>query len=742
MTNLGMNKTVCKILKYNIIMKHLKLILPAILLIGSLFSCDESDEFKYNDGRTPLTDVRDIPLSDNEKLGLYENLLEYVPAGILLGCGIDMVDGYMNNETYRNLVNANFNAVTVGYHMKHGAVVSNTGAFNFQSVDNFINALPTNIDLFGHTLVWHQNQNKTYLNRLIAPEVVAAPGANLLDLSSLEDGTFTGWSRNNPSGITVTAGEGRSGGDAVRLETTTAGDEWATQLTSPEISSVTGHTYELSFWIKSEAPGQGRVSFAGMTNNYPWIDGAALFDTDGTWQEITYSNLEANGDVIKISFDLGKIAGVYYIDISSINVTDKDDEPAFVNFISNGTFDTNLDGWAKWNGADDCMTQATAADSYEGTGALQVVNATAANEWDTQIHVDFTSTLEENKNYEISFMIKSDVDATMRCSTTGGTSHYQSTQNTGASWTKITWEFAGNGAETGLNFDLGKVAATYYIDNVIVKEVVDGGGGTIIIAKTWEEKVQIIDDAMHNWITEMVNHYKSRVHDWDVVNEPMTEGGNVRPGQETAEAADEFYWQYYLGNDYAVKAFQYARAVCNSGDKLFINDYNLESNNSKLEGIINYVNYIEQQGQTVDGIGTQTHAYIRNADAATIDEMKAGIDNMFQKLAATGKLVKISELDIRVGSTTPSPDLLELQSEMYRYVIESYLTNVPSAQQYGITLWGIGDGNNGSWLEDDAPCIWNKNYSRKPAYMGVANGLAGRDVSADWDYGYMIDTQN
>ncbi|MDR1348875.1 MAG: endo-1,4-beta-xylanase [Prevotellaceae bacterium] len=723
-------------------MKYFKFIFPAILLAGSLFSCNDVDEFKYGDGRTPLTDIKNIPLSSDEKLGLYGNLTEYIPSGMLLGCGIDMVDGYMNSETYRNLTNANFNAVTAGYHMKHGAVVSNTGTLNFQAVDNFVNALPANIDLFGHTLVWHQNQNKTYLNRLIAPEVIAAPGENLLDLSALEDGTFTGWGRNNASDITLSTGEGRDGGDAVRMETTTGGNEWDTQLTSPEIPAVAGHTYELSFWIKSEAPGQGRVSFAGMTNNYPWVNGGALFDTDGTWQEITYSDLEAADDVIKIAFDLGKTAGVYYIDINSISVTDHDAEPAYVNLIANGTFDDNLDGWAKWNGADNCMTQAAAVDAYEGTGALQVENATAGNEWDTQIHVDFTSTLEEAKNYEISFMIKSDIDATMRCSTTGGTTHYQGTQNTGASWIEIVWEFEGNGAETGLNFDLGKTAATYYIDNVLVREVIDGGGGTVIINKTWEQKVQIIDDAMRNWITEMVNHYKNRVHDWDVVNEPMTEGGNVRPGQEATEAADEFYWQYYLGSDYAVKAFQYARAVCNAGDKLFINDYNLESNNSKLEGIINYVNYIEQQGQTVDGIGTQTHAYIRNADESTINEMKSGIDNMFQKLAATGKLVKVSELDIRVGSTSPSPDLLQLQSDMYRYVIESYVRNVPQAQRYGITIWGISDGNNGSWLEDDAPCVWDSNYNRKPAYMGVANGLAGYDVSADWDYGYMTDLQN
>jgi GH35 family endo-1,4-beta-xylanase len=724
-------------------MKQIKFIFPALLLLmGSLLSsCEDENKFAYDDGRNPLTNVRDIPLSSNEKLGLYQSLLAYTPNGLLLGCGIDMVDGYVNSETYRNLVNANFNAVTVGYHMKHGAIVGNTGTFNFQTVDNFINILPANVDLFGHTLVWHQNQNKNYLNRLIAAEVIAAPGENLLDLSKLQDGSFTGWSRNNAAGITKVDGAGRDGGAAIRIETTTAGNEWDTQLISPEITATIGNEYEFSFWIKSDAAGQGRVSFVGMSNNYPWIGGGAYFDTDGTWQEITYSGGTADAAGIKMAFDMGKFTGVYYIDINSIKVIDKDAEPTFVNLISNSTFDTDLSGWAKWNGTGN-MVQATGTDAYEGAGSLQIDNPTAGNEWDTQIHADFTSTLELDKEYEISFMIRSDIDANMRCSTAGGTAHYQGTQSTSANWTKITWTFTGNGAETGLNFDLGKIAATYYIDNVIVKEVIAGGGGTVIVEKTWEQKVQIIDDAMNSWITAMVNHFKHRVHDWDVVNEPMTEGSSIRPGQETTEAADEFYWQYYLGQDYAVKAFQYARAACNAGDKLFINDYNLESNDAKLTGLINYVSYIEQHGGQVDGIGTQTHAYIRNADEATIAEMCAGIDNMFTKLAATGKLIKVSELDIRVGSTTPSPDLLQLQSEMYRYVIESYIKNVPQAQRYGITLWGVGDGNNGSWLEDDAPCLWDNSYNRKPAYMGAANGLAGHDVSAEWDYGYLLDLQN
>src|SRR5690606_38177253 len=100
----------------------------------------------------------------------------------------------------------------------------------------------------------------------------------------------------------------------------------------------------------------------------------------------------------------------------------------------------------------------------------------------------------------------------------------------------------------------------------------------------------------------------------------------------------EFYWVKYLGVDYAVKAFELARQYGNPTDKLFINDYNLESRLDKCDGLIEYVNYIESQGAQVDGIGTQMHASL-NTDKDMIDEM-------FKKLAATGKLIKVSELDV------------------------------------------------------------------------------------------------
>ncbi|MDR0824448.1 MAG: endo-1,4-beta-xylanase [Prevotella sp.] len=719
-------------------MKYIKSLIPALLLsLCFLASCDDD---KMDWGKDPShgeVAASDLPLELKEKIALYKALNTYTE--FVLGVGIDMTL-YMNDETYRNVVNENFDEVAVGYHMKHGAMVGATGAVNFSSVDQFIAKLKeAGLTVYGHTLVWHQNQNASYLNSLIAPQVIPSPGATILNVGALLDKSFSGWSRNNAGGITVVDNGGLNGEPALRLETTTAGNEWDTQLMSPAIPAVIGHAYEISFWIKSESAGQGRMSFSGMDNNYPWINGGALFSTNGTWTKFTY-NQAAIDNTIKVAFDLGKITGVYYVDINSINVIDLDAEPVVVNLITNGTFNDGVTGWSKWNGATDCMTQATGSDAYHGNGALQVRNDANGNEWDTQIHADFTSTLTLDKDYRVSFMLRSDAAGSMRCSTSGGTAHYQSTITTSATWTEVVWEFTSNGTETGLNLDLGKVIGTYYFDDMVVQELgatTAPGGSAVTIEKTPEEKAELIGTALENWISQMVTHYKGDVHAWDVVNEPMDDGkpSSLKTGEGKTTASDEFYWQDYLGKDYAVTAFKLARQYGNANDKLFINDYNLETNLAKCDGLIAYAQYIESKGAQIDGIGTQMHLSLSNAET-----LHNNIPQMFQKLAATGKLIKISELDIKIGTASPTTEQYAEQAALYQFVVDAYKQYIPAAQRYGITVWCVSDNaqEHTNWIPDDAPCIWNKNYERKHAYKGFADGLYGEDVSANWTYGDMM----
>ena len=70
---------------------------------------------------------------------------------------------------------------------------------------------------------------------------------------------------------------------------------------------------------------------------------------------------------------------------------------------------------------------------------------------------------------------------------------------------------------------------------------------------------------------------------------------------------------------------------------------------------------------------------------------KEQIDAMFKTLAATGKLIRVTELDVALGTTTPSAEQLAAQSDVYQMIFESYKENIPEAQQSGITIWTLSD---------------------------------------------------
>ena len=152
----------------------------------------------------------------------------------------------------------------------------------------------------------------------------------------------------------------------------------------------------------------------------------------------------------------------------------------------------------------------------------------------------------------------------------------------------------------------------------------------------------------------------------------------------------------------------------------------MEYSPTKLASLISFVEYIESQGQTVDGIGTQMHI--------SSDITREQIDAMFQTMAATGKLVRVTELDIKVGTTSPTADQLEEQANAYQMVFESFKANVPESQQDGITIWSLTDNarEHEYWIPDDAPNIFDANYGRKHAYKGVCDGIAGYDISSDF----------
>jgi len=372
-----------------------------------------------------------------------------------------------------------------------------------------------------------------------------------------------------------------------------------------------------------------------------------------------------------------------------------------------------------------------------GSGrALKLTNASVrTNEWDAQLYIKFSPAVQVGEKYKLTMDVRAEVTAsspTQAQFNPGGYRHWDffgSVPYT-TTWATYVKEITVTEQMKDCNtiaFNLGKTASSFYYDNVKIEKY-NATGSIQTQEKTPAQKKTIIAEALDKWIKGMVTNCKTYVKAWDVVNEPMSDWPNqfeFKTGVgKTNMAADEFYWQDYLGKDYAVEAFRLARQYGNPNDILFINDYGLEGGGDKCDGLIQYVNYIESKGQTVDGIGTQMHVTLGET---TIENIRT----MLTKLAATGKLVKISELDmgIKVGGVmlktqNVTSDQLKQMSDFYKQIVEAYFDIVPAAQRYGITQWAATDSpDNSSWRGGEPIGLWDLNYTRKPAYAGFAEGL-------------------
>ena len=367
------------------------------------------------------------------------------------------------------------------------------------------------------------------------------------------------------------------------------------------------------------------------------------------------------------------------------------------------------------------------------------------------------------------------------------------TFSVGTDWVKCEFTFTPAYDDANriiLNF--GKVGATYYIDNIKfglakdqtsatrgiqyvlarngkARKATRAGSKMYYILKTPAEKQAALEGAMDAWVSGVANHLKEKnvvPFGYEVINEPIADGSNMYRGlsegtfggtwtdddgntqYDAAPTEDDangltlnwgsghWYWGYYVP-DYHVKAFQLARKYLPADTKLFVNDYNLETSPKKLEALIKFVKEIDEKNGSpiVDGIGTQMHVTLNCSDnaeknAANIAELKTKVDAMFQTMAATGKLVRVTELDLSLGTGTPSSNQYKAQSDAYRMIVESYKANVPEAQQSGITVWSLSDNEaeHEYWLKGQVPNLFDKDYKRKWAYKGFCDGIAGEDL--------------
>lgn len=749
-------------------MKPNKLILPIVAITMLLTGCyDDKMMWGTPNGHYPIVSA-DIPLKLAEKIANYDYLKKYAPLDMTLGVGLG-AELYITDADYKKVVDDNFQMITTGNAMKHSSVVKSDGTLNFTTIDKFFNSIPAEMKVYGHTLLWHTQQKQIYLKSLIDPivTVVVNPGdalENIIQNSDFETGSkapWASWGGSSSSAISA-QGQGYNSSYSMSLSNPSDGNFWNAQA-AYDMSTVlqNGVTYVFQFYAKSTtSTGQIQVQVQN-SSTYGSQQGYATFNVGTSWVLCQSEFTCTSGDVNRLLINFGKIAGTYQIDNFRFG---KKIEEKMSNVLTGDNINfegATLGSWGGW-GNSSTRTISASGEGYNSNYCMKMVNPTDANSWSAQAAISLPFTLAVGKTYMYSAMVKATVvnpDFTFQVQNSSNYAGegYVSGATVANTWVPIEGEFTCT--KDGLNrlcINFGKSAGTYFVDNIkfgekkaiaasVRKKTKSAPNGIIYTYKTAAEKKVALLNAMETWIKGMMVHCGNRVSAWDVINEPISDNSKWRgidgnfmtddnapvekDGLTLNWANDHFYWGYYIGKEYAYRAFEYARKYAPSGTKLFVNDYNLETNPNKLAALVDFVNYIESNGQVVDGIGTQMHV-----TADTTATFKTKIDNMFKTMVATGKLVRVTELDVRVNTATPSSGQFEVQALTYQYIIQSYLKNVPSAQRSGITIWSLTDHarEHEYWLPNDAPNLFDKNYGRKHAYKGACDGLAGYDVSTDF----------
>ena len=296
-----------------------------------------------------------------------------------------------------------------------------------------------------------------------------------------------------------------------------------------------------------------------------------------------------------------------------------------------------------------------------------------------------------------------------------------------------------------------------FVGDIYIKNIKFEGYQGATVPQTQQERHDTLVYAMDKWIKGMMEACDGKVKAWDLVNEAISGGGNDGQGNYELQhsegyksgtwdvGGDAFYWQDYMGDlDYVRQACRLARKYGPDDVKLFINDYNLESDwddNKKVKSLVGWIKKWEADGVTkIDGIGTQMHiSCFENDDI--LNSIKQHITTMFEVMAASGKLVRVSEMDMgyvrgnnRWGSSLKTNQLTEAEhqkmADFYEWILKEYFRLIPAEQQWGICQWCTNDApSNSGWRGGEPVGIWDLSNYRKHAYAGFVRGLGGKLTS-------------
>lgn len=232
-----------------------------------------------------------------------------------------------------------------------------------------------------------------------------------------------------------------------------------------------------------------------------------------------------------------------------------------------------------------------------------------------------------------------------------------------------------------------------------------------------------LESYIHGVLDFVQTNYPGVIYAWDVVNEAVDDG-----------AFRKSVWTKTVGEDFFIKAFEYARKYAAPGVALFYNDYETSQEWKRDFIIANVLKPLMEKG-LVDGMGLQSHLLMDHPDT---DNYRTALE----MYGALGLQIHVTELDMH--NADPSDESMKALADRYAEFFRIYLDakNSGKANITSVTFWNLLDEN--SWLsgfrrETSYPLLFWKNCEAKQAYYSVLELAVAKEEIDKWDPGYPED---
>ena len=340
--------------------------------------------------------------------------------------------------------------------------------------------------------------------------------------------------------------------------------------------------------------------------------------------------------------------------------------------------------------------------------------------------------------FTTTFWVKSDKDASYTVTFSGNKVDGAGTEGKwilkAGKWTKVTVEAQSAEGETEgyLRIENSR-SAVMYIQKVQVGYYPDNHR-----PQTEEELQDTIMYALNTWCDGLMKINAGRIKLFDLIEDAIDTKNVMDNGMfDLKHSTSKIYWQDILGSEYyapVVSAIAGNKFAEHEGDasllKFFISETGLEDQQT-FESLKYWINIWDGNGAKIDGINAKLSLNY-SEDAATLEANKAAYEKLLENLATTGKLIRLSNFDIKykdaegsnVSASEITSDQRQKLADFYAYAIRTYMSKIPNDKQAGICKGNLADTSDpvGLWSIDTK----SKDWVRTATYKAFCEALSGQ----------------